>query len=64
MVRAKREVSAACHRLDGTGDLPSSASIDVIKGLQQNSVERFKKFWSIQQHKVEEANLIPRGQQS
>ena len=57
-------MSAACRRLDGTRDLPSSASIDVIKGLQQTSVERFKKFWSIQQHKVEEANLIPGGQRA
>ena len=44
VVRAKREVSGAYRRLDGTVDPPSSASIDIIKGLQQTSVERFKKF--------------------
>ena len=61
VVRAKIEVSAACRCLAATGDLPPSASLDVLKGLQRTSVERFKNFYAAQQIKVKEANLVAGG---
>ena len=44
MVREKVEVSAACHRLDATGDLPEDVTIDIIKGLTKTSIERFSSY--------------------
>ncbi len=59
MVRAKLEVSAACCRLHATGNLPDEVSIDILKGLQKTSVDRFSSYFAMQLQRVQEANLVP-----
>jgi hypothetical protein len=47
IVTAKHEVLAACRRLYASGNLPNEATIDVLKGLENCSVQAFRDIFAL-----------------